>query len=217
MKVLISRLDLVTLIGKVQNVVSPKPIIPILANVLIEAHDDQLILSTTDLTVSMRAYASAKVLEEGAITLPAKRFFSLVRELTTPQIEIHAETPETAFINAGSSHFKLQGMHKSEFPALPDLADGMHFTMSGAHLKEMLARTAFAAARDDSRQVLNGILLQKDAEEATCIGTDGKRLAKINIPILGSLASPQPYLIPLKAVEELIKILDAKEESANSL
>ncbi len=213
MKVLIPRLDLVTLIGKVQNVVSPKPILPILANVLIEAQDDQLILSTTDLTVSMRAYTSAKVIEEGAITLPAKRFFQLVRELTTPQIEIHAETPEIAFINAGSSHFKLQGMHKSEFPALPDLTDGVHFNMSGAQLKEMLARTAFAAARDDSRQVLNGILLEKGAEGATCIGTDGKRLAKIHIPIPGSPASQQPYLVPLKAVEELIKILDAKEES----
>jgi DNA polymerase-3 subunit beta len=212
MKVVISRLELVALIGKIQNVVSPKPVIPILANVLIEAQGDQLILSTTDLTVSMRAYASAKVVEAGAITLPARRFFQLVRELTTPQIEIHAETAETAMINAGSSHFKIQGMHKAEFPAMPDLTEGVHFTMAPDKLKEMLARTAFAAARDDSRQVLNGILLQKNGSEATCIGTDGKRLAKIQIALEDTTAAPKSYLVPLKAVEEMIKMLDSKEE-----
>lgn len=212
MKVIISRLELVSLIGKIQNVVSPKPVIPILANVLIEAQADQLILSTTDLTVSMRAFASAKVQEEGAITLPARRFFQLVRELTTPQIEIHAETPETARINAGSSHFKIQGMHKAEFPAMPDLTDGISFAIGSDKLKEMLGRTAFAAARDDSRQVLNGILLQKNASMATCIGTDGKRLAKIQIPMEDQMDSPKSYLVPLKAVEEMIKMLDSKEE-----
>ena len=80
MKVIISRLELVALIGKIQNVVPAKPAVPILANVLVEAIDDQLIISATDLTVSMRAYAEAKVLEEGSITLPARRFFQLVRE-----------------------------------------------------------------------------------------------------------------------------------------
>ncbi|MBI2743283.1 MAG: DNA polymerase III subunit beta [Chlamydiales bacterium] len=215
MKVIISRLELVSLIGKIQNVVSPRPVIPILANVLIEAQADQIILSTTDLTVSMRAFASAKVVQEGGITLPAKRFFQLVRELTTPQIEIHAETPETAFINAGSSHFKIQGMHKAEFPSLPDLADGVHLAIGADKFKEMLARTAFSAARDDSRQVLNGILFSKTEGEATCIGTDGKRLAKIQIPIENGTSSPRPYLVPLKAVEEMIKILDTKEEKCN--
>src|SRR3990167_7803341 len=112
MKAVISKIDLVNLIGKIQSIVAAKPAIPILANVLIEAIDDQLIISATDLTVSMRAYAEAKVLEEGAITLPARRFFQLVRELTAPQVEIHSISPEVATINAGTSHFKIQGMHK---------------------------------------------------------------------------------------------------------
>lgn len=213
MKALISRLELVSLIGKIQSIVPSKPVIPILANVLIEAENDQLVLSVTDLTVSMRVYTRAKVVEEGAITLPARRFFQLIRELTTPQVEIHAQTPETAFINAGSSHFKIQGMHKSEFPTFPDLSDGPHFLMSSDLLKEVLARTAFAAARDDSRQVLNGILLQKSVNEATFVGTDGKRLAKIHAPVDDTVSAAHSCLIPLKAVEEMIKILDGKERN----
>ena len=75
MKAVISKLDLVNLIGKIQSIVAVKPAIPILSNVLIEAIDDQLIVSATDLTVSMRCYVEAKVIEEGSIALPARRFF----------------------------------------------------------------------------------------------------------------------------------------------
>lgn len=212
MKALVSRLDLAALIGKIQSAVSPKPVVPILGNVLLEAQDDQLILSTTDLTVSMRGHISAKVAEEGAITIPARRFFQLVRELTTPYLELHATTPEVAFINAGSSHFKIQGMHRSEFPALPELSDEIQFTMSCATLREMLTRTAFSAARDDSRQILNGVLVQKAANVATFIGTDGKRLAKTHAVIDHGSSAPSAYIIPIKAVEEILKIVEVKEE-----
>ena len=214
MKAIIPRVELVALIGKIQNIVSPKPAIPILANILIEAIDDQLLISATDLTVSMRAYADAKVLEEGAVTLPARRFFQLIRELTAPQVEIHCTSPETALINAGSSHFKINGMHKNEFPALPDLSDGIQFSVPGVILKEMLARTAFAAARDDSRQILNSILMQSTGQSATFIGTDGKKLAKLHTSINLPESHNGSYIIPLKAVEEMIRILDAKEEPA---
>lgn len=211
MKAIIPRIELVTLIGKIQNVVPQKPTLPILGNILLEARDDQLILSATDLTVSMRAHTDAKVLEEGAMTLPARRFFQLVRELTAPQVELHAASPEIAFINSGTSHFKINGMHRSEFPALPDLTEGAHFSLPSPVLKEMLGRTLFAAARDDNRQMLNGIHLEYGNKMATFTATDGKRIAKLQTTIdLGDTASAS-YILPVKAVEEIIKILDAKE------
>ncbi|MGC1879086.1 MAG: DNA polymerase III subunit beta [Rhabdochlamydiaceae bacterium] len=212
MKVIIPRLELIALIGKIQNVVPSKPAIPILANVLVEAVDDQLIISATDLTVSMCAYIGAKVQEEGSITLPARRFFQLGRELTAPQVEIHTPSPEIATINAGSSHFKVHGMHKREFPSLPDLSEGVQFSIPSASLKELLSRSAFAAARDDSRQVLNGVLLEHAAQTATFIGTDGKRLAKIHSNVDLPPEFNGSYIIPLKAVEEMIRMLDVKDE-----
>lgn len=213
MKALVSRLDLIGLIGKIQNVVSPKPVTPNLGTVLIEAIDDEIVLSTTDLTVSIRGHISAKVSDEGAIALPARRFFQLVREITTPQIEIHATTPEIAYINAGSSHFKIQGMHKGEFPTLPDLSDGIELNLSSTKLREMLQRTAFCAARDDSRQVLNGLLLQKTAGTISFVGTDGKRLAKIQAAVDEANEGSHTCIIPLKAIDEISKIIDLKDES----
>jgi DNA polymerase III subunit beta len=213
MKAIISKLELVGLISKIQGIVPSVPPIPILANVLIEAANDQLIISATDLTISMRAYTDAKVEEEGSITLPARRFFQLSRELTAPQVELHAAQSDIAFLNAGSSHFKIQGISKTEFPTLPDLSDGTRFTFETAVLKEMLSRTAFAAAKDDTRQMLNGILMQSEDKVATFIGTDGKRLAKIHTQV--SLETPHSgsYILPIKAAEEMIKILDSKESS----
>ena len=214
MKLLIPRNELISLISKIQGIVPSKPAIPILGNILVEAMDDQLILSATDLTVSMRVHAEAKVLEEGSITLPARRFFQLVRELTAPQVEIHCSSPEIALINAGSSHFKIQGMHKSEFPTLPDLSEGLRIELENSRLKEVLSRTAFAAARDDSRQVLNGVLFQTSEQLATWTSTDGKRLAKTQAALETASPHSGSYIIPLKAVEEIIKILDSDEKMA---
>ncbi|MBY0528771.1 MAG: DNA polymerase III subunit beta [Rhabdochlamydiaceae bacterium] len=214
MKVIIPRVDLVTLIGKIQNIVASKPTVPILANILLEAIDDQLILSATDLSISVRAHTEAKVLEEGGITLPARKLFQLIRELTVPQVEIHSTSPETASINAGSSHFKIQGIHRNEFPAFPDLAQGICFSMHTNALKEMLTRTSFAAARDDTRQVLNGVYLQNANQLATFMGTDGKRLAKIHTSVDLPQEQSGSYIIPLKTVEEMVRVLDSKEEIA---
>lgn len=213
MKFLLSRSDFTGLIGKLQGVVPSKPAIPILANVLIEASRDQLIISATDLMVSVRAFCSAKVQEEGAITLPARRLFQLAREILSPQLEIETISPEVAMLNAGSSHFKIQGMHKSEFPALPDLSQGQSLTMKALELKEMLMRTAFAAAREDPRPALVGVLVEKQGPSLTFVGTDGKKLAKNQLNLQNATAESGSYIIPLAAVEEMSKLLDGKEEN----
>ncbi|MBM3184234.1 MAG: DNA polymerase III subunit beta, partial [Chlamydiae bacterium] len=214
MKAVIAKTDLVNVIGKIQNIVPVKPAIPILANVLLEAIDDQLIISATDLTVSMRCYAGAKVIEEGSIALPARRFFQLIREITAPQIKINAPTSEAAEITTGSSLFKVHGMNKSEFPSLPDLAGSPEVLLNQANLKEMLSKTVFAAAREDSRFTLNGVQLQIAQQKATFIGTDGKRLSKIFAPVAIDPAFQGSYVIPLKAVEEMTKILSDTEDPA---
>ncbi len=211
MKAVISKIDLVNLIGKIQSVVSVKPAIPILSNILLEAIDDQLIVSATDLTVSMRCYVEAKVIEEGAIALPARRFFQLIRELTAPQVKISAQTNEMAEITTGTSVFKINGMNKAEFPALPDLTGSPEISLKSSHLKEMLSKTSFSAAREDSRYMLNGVQVQIAGQRATFIGTDGKRLAKIIAPVAIDPSVTGTYVIPLKAVEEMIKMLDESD------
>ena len=217
MKVKVSRPELASLIGKIQSVVSAKPTTPILANVLIEAQGGILTISATDLMVSMKAQMEALVEEEGTITLPARRFFQLVRELTTPEIELTAGPDEIAYVRTEASEFRLNGINSSEFPTFPDLTQGDHFTMLPGALKEMLSKSVFAAAKEDSRHVLNGVLMMIKDSNATFIGADGKRLAKVwtSIDVNSELCSN--YLIPLKAVEEIVKSIDNDETVKVSL
>ncbi|MEX0962157.1 MAG: DNA polymerase III subunit beta [Simkaniaceae bacterium] len=217
MKFRLSRSELVKLIGRVHNVVSAKPAVPVLANILVEALDDQIVISATDLTVSMRVFVDAAVEDEGAIALPARRFFQLVRELTASEIDIECGAAEIAHIHSGTAHFKLNGMHKSEYPDLPNMAESATFSIESQHLKELLIKTSFACARDDSRHVLNGLYLSLENETLTFIGTDGKRLAKIHTDLSESLGLTRKMIIPLKGIEEMVKTLDADETAKFSI
>lgn len=199
------------MIGKIQSIVASKPAIPILANILIEAKDDQVILSATDLTVSMRCYLEAKVVEEGAISLPGKKLFQLIRELTSPQIKISTSGGEIAEITTGSSVFKINGLNKNEFPALADLSNAPHLYLPSASLKEMLSKTAFSAARDDTRYMLNGVKLGISQNQVVFIGTDGKRLAKCSSTCEMEAPLQSIFVLPIKAVEEMTKLLDDTE------
>ena len=209
MKFTMARLELVKLVGKIQSVVAAKPAIPILVNILIEAYADQIIVSATDLTVSIRTFTDAKVLEEGAITVPARHLFQLVRELTAPQVEISCAEDDIVHIVAGSSHFKLNGMEKSEFPALPDFAEAKTFAVNGDVLKGLLSKTAFAAARDDARHVLNGILMTTHGQSISFTATDGKRLSRAGASV--DVFDEGSYILPLKAVEEIVKSLETED------
>lgn len=214
MKFLIQRDLLVGVISKIQGVVPSKAVIPILSNVLIEASDKGVVITATDLTVSIRAFAQAKVEVPGAVTLPAKKFFQLVRELTTSEVTLEVKSSGVAVITSGTSHFRLHGMDKDEFPSFPDLSEGKSFHIDASTFKEMLSNTSFAAAKDDSRQVLNGVFMQLDAGKAIMVGTDGKRLAKVEKMVEYDDAEKQVSIIPLKAVEEMIKILDVEQKAS---
>lgn len=211
MKAVVAKSDLVAMIGKLQSIVAAKPAIPILSNVLIEAIDDQVIVSATDLSVSMRCYMDATVVEEGSISLPAKKLFLLIRELTSPQIKISANTSEIAEITTGTSVFKINGMSKAEFPALPDLTGTPEITIPSNVLKEMFFKTAFSAAREDNRYMLGGVQLTISNQKVSFIGTDGKRLAKVSTACSADASMNGQFVIPLKAVEEILKILDDSE------
>lgn len=213
MKFIISKKELGNLIGQIQNVVAQKPTIPILSNLLVEAGNDELVFTATDLTVGMRCFTPAKIVEEGATTIPAKRFFQLIRELTASNVEVHSNGQDVTQVLAGTSHFKLNGKNKTEFPTLPDLTGATQFKIRHEALQEMFFRTSFAVSRDDSRYVLTGVYMQIAEGKATFVGTDGKRLAKAYTTVDIDPSFTGQYILPLKAVEEIIKILGDEGEA----
>ncbi len=215
MKFVISTQELNYLINKCQNVVAPtqKATIPILSNFLVEARNGELIITATDLTVGVRCVLEAKILEEGATTLPAKKFSQLIREINAMNVEISTNENEVTEIVADSSRFKLNGMNAAEFPSLPDVADAIQFKVKQSELKDMFYRTAFAVSREDNRYVLTGVYLQIAQGVATFVGTDGKRLAKAHLSIEIDPAYTGNFIIPLKAVEEIVKNLTENEDA----
>jgi DNA polymerase-3 subunit beta len=213
MKVVVSKTDLASLIGNIQSIVVLKSPIPILSNILLEAIDGQLIVSATDRTVSMQCYMEATIVEEGAIALPGKKFYQLVRELTAPQVKISSSAQEVAEITAGTSIFRIHGMSKTEFPAFPDLSSFPKIRISASLLKEMLSKTAFSASREETRYLLNGIQLTLQQQRLTLIGTDGKRLARTSSSISADPSMQGQFVLPIKAAEEMMKLLsDSNEE-----
>jgi DNA polymerase III subunit beta len=212
MKFVISTQELNYLLSKIQNVVSQKPTIPILSNFLLEVLNDELILTATDFNVGIRCHTDAKIIEEGGTTLPVKKFSQLIRELSTLNVEISASSNEVTTIVAGTSRFKLNGMAKHEFPSLPDLSEAHTFKMTQKELKDLLYRTSFAVSKEDNRYVLTGVLMQIANGVVTFIGTDGKRLARAfkKIEIDPSLNCQS--IIPLKAVDEILKNLTEEKE-----
>ncbi|NGX62059.1 MAG: DNA polymerase III subunit beta [Chlamydiae bacterium] len=211
MKFVISRSELSDLIKKIQNVVPQNPPMPILSHFLVEADGDELVFTASDLTVGASCRVKAKVLERGALSIPSKRFCQLIRELTDTQIEVFSDESTMVEIQAGSSIFRLHGMDKEGYPALPDLNEAIRFSVESSVLKECLYRTCFAVAKDDSRYALTGILMRIEPEKATFVGTDGKRLAKTEMPLSTTSEATGDYVLPLKAVDEIMKILGEEE------
>lgn len=214
MKFIISRQELSELVNRVQNIVAPKTPIPILSNFLLEVQDSRLILTATDLTVGVRCIGSAKVIEPGATTLPARRFAQLVRELTASQLEISTNAKDVTTITADSSSFRVHGLPRADFPGLPDLSGSARVQFTQGQLKDALYRTSFAVSKEDNRYVLTGVFCHLSNGQAVFVGTDGKRLARTSIPTTMDPNTNFECIIPLKAVEEILKSLTEEDEPA---
>lgn len=207
MKFTIATQELNYLISKCLNLIPQKPAIPILSNLLVEAANGMLTITATDLMVGVRCFTEVNITEEGATTLPAKRFAQLIRELTAVNVEIHTKANEVTEVIADGSRFRMHGMGRNEFPALPDLEGAMRFTIAQSALKELLFQTSFAVSREDNRYVLTGVNLQISEGKATFSGTDGKRLARTRAAIAIDPGFSGNFVIPFKAIDEVLKNL----------
>ena len=160
MKIQIQKDTLQKGIQIVQNIITTKSVLPILANILIEATKDKVRLTATDLDIGICVLLDAEIQEAGAITLPAKRFNDVVRELPEGEIGISVKKNNVVYIQLESCEFKLMGLPKEEFPKLPEFKDREVVEIEQVILKEMLQLTSFAISHEETRYVLNGLLFE---------------------------------------------------------
>jgi len=207
MKFSVSKEKLLEGLQTVQNVVSTRTTLPILSNVLLQAVDGQLRLTTTDLDVGVRGSIDAQVEKAGATTLPARRLFTIVRELPATEIQIDVDSKNVASIRSGQSFFKIMGLPEEEFPPLPKFENAKSFTIRQKDLRDGLKKTSYAISTDETRYVLNGILCSFKDNKLTLVATDGRRLALVDIELEFPRSQEVDIIIPTKAVTEIQRLL----------
>lgn len=210
MKFTIQKDELVRGMQLIQPIIVSHTTVPILYNVLLTAEKDKITLFATDLTVSIKCPLPANVTKTGSSSFSARMLFNIARELPQDTVEFHVEDKNRAVIHCGPSAFKLLGLAAEEFPALPPLKTTHSFNCDQALLKDMFQKTIYAASDDESRLILNGALMSIKNQKLVIVATDGRRLALTEREI--ELPSDQKvdFVVPIKTIGELIKIL--KEE-----
>ncbi len=199
-------------IQEVQSAINPKTTLPILSNILMETGKDVLSLTATDLDIGIVSTIPVKTASEGVITVPAKKFFDIIKELPDGEVSISVKKNNLVHIECVSCLFKIMGLPKDEFPQLPDFKDRDSIMMQRARLKKMFSMTSFAISRDETRYVLNGVLFVIKPTYIRIIATDGRRLAMVEEKNQSPKTHEKKVIIPAKTITELSKLLGDEGE-----
>ena len=213
LKITCLKKDLLEATQIIIGAITPKTTLPILSNVLIETKKNSITIFATDLEIGMKYTVKCKVIEDGSITIPARRLTNIVKELPEGEIEITEEKNDIVDIKSGNILFKINGLKKDEFPKFPGSPKEQSLDINPNILKEIIRKTAFAMSHDEIRYVLNGTFLeievgQNNTTLLKAVATDGKRLAYI----FNNIKAPKNYIkkviVPSKTINEISRIID---------
>ena len=213
MEITVSRQDLLRELTATQSVVERKTTIPILSNFLLEADDDKIVITATDLDQSIRTSCAAKVKKPGSCTIPARKLYDYIRLLADGDMSIKLLENHWVQIRAGRSNTRMVGMARANFPQVPEFPTGGVIKIPVASLRTLIARTIFAISNEESRYTLNGALLILKAESIAMVATDGHRLAHIEktAESFPGINTEKKTLVPRKALQELQSLLSNTE------
>ncbi|MBY0524994.1 MAG: DNA polymerase III subunit beta [Gemmataceae bacterium] len=188
---------------------------PVLRNLKAIAKADGCTLLATDLELGVRLEVrSIKVDEPGEALLPAGRLVAILRETTDEELTLET-TNETSVIRGAANEFEMPGEDPAEFPDIPTFADDKHHEISAGALREMIRRTAFAAAKESTRYSMTGVLWEFEDKVARLIATDGRRLAVASGPATdngGGDTKGQTHVVPTKSMALLERVLQDDDQ-----
>ena len=207
MKLAINKEQMIAGLQAVQNVVSTRTTLPILSNVLLNAAEDRLELTATDLDVTVSCSVEARVLRPGAVTLPVKRLFGIVRELGVGELQLEVDEKSNCSLESGASFFRMNGMAAEEFPPKANFSEVRAVLMPQEKIRAMLKKTSYAISTDETRFVLNGIFFSMRENKVTMVATDGRRLALVDEEVESIGEGVLEFIVPTKAVNELSRLL----------
>jgi DNA polymerase III subunit beta len=216
MKVTCDRESLLAAFQTASAVVPSRSPKPILQNIKLEVSDTGAILLATDLEIGIRLQVPGiQVQTAGSAILPLGRFGSILRESSDATLQLESDGKAT-LVRGERSEFKLPAENPQEFPAVADFNEKSYHELSARALRELIKRTIFATDNESSRYALGGVLLEMAADKITGVGTDGRRLAKMEVPaqsLGGHQSGDSMTIVPSKAMQLLERALtDADAE-----
>lgn len=221
MHAVVSKRELVRILARCQGVADKKSTMPVLGNVLIEAREDgHLALAATDLYLGVGGVISAEVERPGRVAVGARDLFERTKMMPEGNVGISMQNESAVTVRAvgQARRYTLKGIPGSEFPTLPQPGDGaVSLDISTDALSDLIARTHFSIATDDTRPHLNSALFQWEGSTVRMVTTDGHRLSRMETtsPAAQTDAS---MLIPLKGILELKRLCDeAKGEAVDRI
>jgi DNA polymerase-3 subunit beta len=205
MEVVVRKNELLRELQLFQGIVERKNTIPILGNVLLEARGDEVRMLATDLEVALRSRCQASVAKGGALTLPAKKLYEIVRAL--PETDVRIEEDKNG-VKVAAERFdsRMQTLPREDFPSLPDMGP-TRAVLPRAALKEMVVKTQFAITGEDTRYFLNGAKFILTPQTLTLVATDGHRLALVEVKHKVEVPNETAVILPKKTLMELGKLL----------
>lgn len=212
MKVFCDGLDLNEAVLKVIKAASNKTINPILEGIKITAENDTLTLVATDGELIIEKKINADVKIDGETVVPGKFFSEFVKKLAHSQIELDLDERNLLKIKYSDSEVTIQCLNAIEYPTIQKIDNAQFFTINQLDFKELIDKTIFSVALDDSRPILKGCLFEVEENKITSVALDGFRLAKATMPIKEQTARVS-VIVPGRSLNEISKLLSENDEN----
>ncbi|KXK26983.1 MAG: DNA polymerase III subunit beta [candidate division WS6 bacterium OLB20] len=206
MRVSLMQENLSKALNHVIKAVSSRPNIPVLANVLIETEKSRLKLSATNLEIGISTWIGAEVETEGKITVSAKLLFEFVNSLKAGKIELVMNDQKLA-VSSVDNNAEFFVIPADDFPTVPGVEGESLLEVNASTFADAVTRTAIAAATDESRPVLTGLLMKTEGKQLTMVGVDGFRLSKKVLKLSKTGEEPLTEIVPAKALAEVARLI----------
>ena len=207
MKVTVLQENFLPRLSAVARVASAKSALPVLENVLLTAEKGVLRLVATDLETGIKTAVGAKVEREGATTVPARTLVSLIGNLSPGKLVLESEK-DILVVTAEGFSAKINGLPATDFPALAEAGKAL-VTLSAEDFKEAINQVSFAAAQDESRPILTGLLLKLAGGIFTLVGVDGFRLGEKKLKLSGEDFAT---VVPARSLIEAARLVAGEVE-----
>ena len=211
MKFTCSQRELSKALNIVSKAVSIRTTIPILKGIKLELKENTLLLSASDLDLSIENSIKVNMIEKGSTVVPAKLFGDIIRKLPNEEITIEEAENNIIIINSSKSKFEIVCFNTDEFPNIKGEEKILNIIKTDRKIfRDMISKTSFAAATEEARGIITGILLEVNEESLTMVALDGFRMAITKAIMKNS--SSHNFVISAKILNEINKIIMESEE-----